>query len=137
MPTPRLGMATSVVDGIIYAMGGGSKVHYPLHNVEVYDPKTDTWMKKAKMPTKRFGPASCVVDGKIYALSGAAGYEVLPVIEEYDQATNTWTCLPNIPNPRVVSACAINNKIYYIGGALTVKPPHPAVSTVEEYIPSE
>jgi len=40
-----------------------------------------------------------------------------------------------MPNPRVASASMVSGKIYYIGRALTIKPPHPAVTTVEEYIP--
>jgi N-acetylneuraminic acid mutarotase len=126
------------VNNKIYAIGGSfGSPNQILSSVEEYDPATDTWTKKAEMSTKRFGPAACVMDGKIYAISGAAGYDVLPIIEKYDQAANTWISLPNMPIPRAASACVINSKIYYIGGALTVKPPHPSVSTVEEYTPSE
>ncbi|MGW8317413.1 MAG: kelch repeat-containing protein, partial [Bacteroidales bacterium] len=54
MPTARLGLATAVVDGKIYAIGG-----YPYANGagmttnEVYDPNTNKWEGRAPMPTGR------------------------------------------------------------------------------------
>lgn len=50
MPTARWGVSTSVVDGKIYAVGGGER-RGPFSTVEEYDPTTDTWTKKADMPT--------------------------------------------------------------------------------------
>jgi hypothetical protein len=44
MPTARLLPATGVVDGKIYAIGGGVGISGPyLATVEVYDPATDAW----------------------------------------------------------------------------------------------
>ena len=133
MPTARLGLATSVVNGIIYAMGGGSEVRQPLSIVEAYDPATDTWTKKAGMPTARCGPGTCLVNGKIYAIGGATGYDLLSTIEIYEPIKDTWTSKTSMFEPRFASFSMLNEKIYAIGGALTIKPPHPAVSTVEEY----
>ena len=42
-----------------------------------------------------------------------------------------------MPEPRVASCYALDGKIYVIGRALTIKPPHPAVSTVEVFNPNE
>jgi N-acetylneuraminic acid mutarotase len=103
--------------------------------VEEYDPFTDTWIRKTDMPTKRFGSSGSVINAKIYVIGGAVGYDALSINEVYDPTTDIWERLPNIPNPRVGSACVLEGKIYYIGGALTVKPPHMAVSTVEVFTP--
>jgi len=57
MPTARVNVSTSVVNGKIYAIGGspGYKQWYDgFTTVEEYDPETDTWSKKADMPTKRY-----------------------------------------------------------------------------------
>ena len=54
MPTPRMLMSTSVVDGIIHAIGGAERVHGTAHTpVEAYDPATDTWTTKAPIPVRR------------------------------------------------------------------------------------
>ncbi|MFX0198059.1 MAG: DUF1668 domain-containing protein, partial [Candidatus Hodarchaeota archaeon] len=56
MPTPRFALSTSVVDGIIYAIGGAGDVNLPYYvTVEAYDPATDAWTTKAPMPTPRAG----------------------------------------------------------------------------------
>ena len=107
MPTPRAGLATSVVDGKIYAIGGQKKekLQRPigftyrlteLPTVEMYDPVTDTWTQKADMPTPR-STRACVVDGKIYAIGGEAigllrGRKPwrLKTVEVYNPATDTW-----------------------------------------------
>ena len=67
MPNPRAGLSTSVVDGIIYAIGG----YNSLSTVEAYDPKTDTWIKKANMLTGRWFLSTSAVNGKIYAIGGS------------------------------------------------------------------
>jgi hypothetical protein len=75
------------------------------------------------------------VKDKIYVIGGAAGYDALSIIEVYNPVTETWRRLPDMPIPKFASGCALNGKFYYIGGALTVKPPHPAVSTVDVFTP--
>jgi N-acetylneuraminic acid mutarotase len=62
MPTARLGLATSVVDGKIYAIGGYAAAVSPgMRTVEEYDPATDTWTTKAPMPTGRHWLSTSVV----------------------------------------------------------------------------
>lgn len=127
MPTGRWLLNTSVVDGKIYAIGGGSKFgEGALGTVEAYDQATDTWSARSGMPTPRQKPASCVVDGKIYVLGGCefhfvSGYdynvECYTTVEEYDPATDTWSEKSPMPTARSFhSACAVDNRIYIIGG---------------------
>ena len=96
----------------------------------------DIWNIKTEMPTKRFGPSGGAVNGKIYVIGGAAGNDALAVNEVYDPNTDIWMKLPDMPVPKFAAACVLNDQIYFIGGALTVKPPHPAISTVEVFTPS-
>ena len=102
MPTPRFGLTTSVVDGKIYAIGGGKTPYGKyLSTLEVYDPTTDTWTTKADMPTARFFHSTSVVNGKIYAIGGAPYAEAsVPTVEEYDPATDTWTRKADMPTSR-------------------------------------
>ena len=136
MPTARLGLSTCALDGKVYAIGGYTAANMPgLTTVEVYDPLTDTWESCAPMPTGRRQHAACLVDGKIYAIGGGASADPLPTIEVYDPESDSWSSLTGMPAPRFCSYCESEGSIYAIGGALTINPPHPGVSTVEVYTP--
>ena len=72
MPTARWGLATAVVNGKIYAIGGGD-VYLPTEaytTVEEYDPDSNTWSTKSPMPVGRIALVACSVDGKIYIPGG-------------------------------------------------------------------
>ena len=85
MPTPRHALATGVVNGKIYAIGGGLPAGTPYTDVEQYDPMTDSWTTKSPMPTPRRAFAASVVNGKIYAIGGVGiGAVGLRTVEEYD-----------------------------------------------------
>jgi len=130
MPTAREGVSTSVVNGIIYAIGGT-----PAGNVvEAYDPATDTWTKKADMPISRVYLSTSAVNGKIYAIGGSGAPST---VDEYNPATDTWTKVPDMLTARMeFSTSAVNGYIYAIGGVTSFDntPPFPAaVSGVEKY----
>ena len=69
MPTPRGALSTSVVDGIIYTIGGW----WGWTTVEAYNPVANTWEKKVPMPTIRSHFSTSVVNGIIYAIGGSKG----------------------------------------------------------------
>ena len=76
----RWWLSTSGVAGKIYVIGGTTSGGGSLSTVEVYDPATDTWTKKADMPTARFAPATSAVNGFIYVIGGTPGIpEELPI----------------------------------------------------------
>jgi N-acetylneuraminic acid mutarotase len=139
MPTPRTWLSSSVVGGKIYAIGGAVDLWgAPLSTVEEYDPATDTWTRKADMPTARLCVSTSAVNGKIYAIGGSAGggqwYQGLTTVEEYDPATDTWTTKADMPTGRTYfSTCAMNGKIYAIGGVKSGDVDN--LSSVEEYDP--
>jgi hypothetical protein len=54
MPTSRDRHSCCAVDGKIYAVGGIGGLWWNIAAVEVYDPVTDTWVKKTDMPTPKF-----------------------------------------------------------------------------------
>ncbi len=57
---PPIDLATSVVGGKVYAIGGyQDAMAAGLTTVEEYDPSTDSWTTKSDMPT---GGAACVPD---------------------------------------------------------------------------
>jgi hypothetical protein len=137
MPTRRLGLSSSVVDGKIYAIGGGNSIEgSAFRTVEEYDPVTDTWTTKTDMPTGRIGHAAGVVNGKIYVIGGAIAEMVItPTVDEYDPAMDTWTTKADMPTARCfLSTSVTHGKIYAIGGE--IYPGDFSVPTVEEYDPA-
>ena len=134
MPTARFGLSTSVVDGRIYAIGGGVLRGVMVGNVQAYDPATDSWVAKASMPADTCFHSTSAVDGKIYAIGGwAPGGDGIDPVVEYDPATDTWRARAEMPTPRkFLSTSAVNGKCNELGGAEIT----PALGTVEEYDPA-
>jgi len=134
MPTTRVNLSSSEVDGIIYAIGGwNGSTFFP--TVEAYDPKTDTWTKKKDMPTARMGLSTSVVDGIIYAIGGwiqAVGPGCFSTVEAYNPKTDTWTRKANMPTARDwLCTSVVDGIIYAIGGWNNLD-----LSKVEAYDPA-
>ncbi len=83
MPTARMFLTTSVVNGRIYAIGGTDDKWNILSTIEEYDPMKDIWTKKTDMPTARCWTSSSAVSGKIYVIGGTSS-GILSTVEEYD-----------------------------------------------------
>jgi N-acetylneuraminic acid mutarotase len=135
MPTERFGLCACVVDGKVYAIGGGRDLFGAyLPTVEVYDPTTDAWTERANLPTARCFLSACVANGRIYAIGGSPSAQTgSSIVEEYDPATDTWTRKANMPTSRTfLSTCVVGETIYAIGGRMY---PGGIVSTVEAYHP--
>ena len=141
MSVPRKQFGIGVVAGKIYVIGGflhprDKKPEDPwrIDLVEIYDPATDTWAKRAKMPTRRDGLEAAVIRGIIYVIGGygwppdGQGGPFLGTIEAYEPRINRWTKMPDMPNLRSVSsAVVVADKIYFIGGTdLQAGDRHPA-----------
>ena len=105
MPNPRNHMGGTVLNGLIYAVGGQhlGNQNTPQSEVDVYDPATNSWSQTAPMPR----PISHVTanvfvrNGLVVVTTGRMANGVLiPNVIEYDPATNTWSELPPVPAPR-------------------------------------
>ena len=128
MPSLRMDFTTAVIDGKIYVMGGRveDEPFNPMATnlVEVYDPLTNKWEKRANMPTARGMTDAVVVDGKIYVLGGYTWRRVpglierfVKSIEEYNPKTDKWCQLPEMPILKGrFATVAVDNEIYTIGG---------------------
>jgi hypothetical protein len=117
MPTARQGLGTSVVNGVIYAVGGFDNAGRPLGTVEAYDSPSDTWTTKASMPTARALLGTSVVNGVIYAMGGSDSTGSSATVEAYDPASDTWTTKASMPTGRLeLGTSVVNGVLYAIGG---------------------
>lgn len=86
MPTARSGTGAEALAGKVHVLGGEGWVEefggvFRAH--EVYDPKSNSWTKVARMLTPRHGFATAQIGSKIYAVSGvnnAGGAGTLSVV---------------------------------------------------------
>jgi N-acetylneuraminic acid mutarotase len=74
MPTGRSGIAGAVVNDCLYVFGGegnGADPNGIFHQVEAYDPATDSWTQLPPMQTGRHGIYAAVIGNVIYLPGGA------------------------------------------------------------------
>jgi len=118
MPTARTSLGTAVVNGKIFAIGGGNH-DGSLNTSEMYDPAKDTWATKASMPTPRASFGIAVCQNKIYCIGDSTSDGVTGVNEVYDPETDTWETKTSMPTARSsLEANVVDGKIYLIGGSI-------------------
>jgi N-acetylneuraminic acid mutarotase len=138
LPTARSYLATSEVNGKIYAIGGWDDTGGAGGTVEQYDPVTDQWTRRADMLYGRAFLDTCVVNGKIYAVGGITNEGEVSIVEEYDPTMNSWIKKTDMPTAiSNLSTCVVNGKIYTIGGSTwdNINSARTTLSMVEEYDP--
>ena len=127
----RSDLASGLVNGKIYAIGGSVQAGWKRKHVEELDHATDTWENRADMLAPRSDFSTNVVDGKIYVVGGADDGSA----EAYHPVADTWDKKAPIPKPRWWFATSIvDGKIYAIGGVRWN--PHRYLDTVEVYDPA-
>lgn len=105
LPTGRSGVAGAVVANCFYVLGGEGNASDPngiFHQVEAYDPATDSWTHLAPMQTGRHGIYAAVIGNTIYLPGGATlqGFGVTGINEAY--VVNAPPAL--VPRMRVILA---------------------------------
>ena len=118
MPTPREHLSSTVLDSLIYVVGGRDfRGPGNLPSLEAYSPETDIWYILESMPTARGGLAAAAMNGKLYAFGGESP-GVFSESEEYDPKTNSWTQVEDMWSPRHgMGAVTVGDTIFIIGGA--------------------
>ncbi len=114
IPTPRWHLASAVIDGKVYALGGVGGYQ----QVEAFDPTTGQWEARAFMTVARAFLGTGVVNGKLYAIGGSR-LNATPsnTVEVYDPATDTWsTRAPMSSGRRGICSSVVEDRIYVFGG---------------------
>jgi len=95
MPTPVFAHAAVVMDGKIYAIGGGTSggsnnIQLVTSNAnQCYDPEVNTWSSLGVMPVGRRALAAAVVGDKIYVIGGGnSSNDAIRDTERYDIAVS-------------------------------------------------
>ena len=119
IPTPRDHLTASVVDGVLYAIGGRINVNYNnnLGINEAYDPSADRWIKKSPLPTARSGITSQTLNGKIFVFGGETGVGTFNQNEAYNPKTDNWkTMEPMLSACHGLGSAVIDGKIHLLNG---------------------
>jgi N-acetylneuraminic acid mutarotase len=114
MPSKRQELATAVLDGKIYVIGGYDIDGNSTATVEVYDPHADTWASAHAIPIAVNHNSAAVAAGKLYSF-GAAGLSA----HVYNPANDTWASVAamNFEHGGTAAVGVIAGKIYVAGGA--------------------
>ncbi|MFQ5705446.1 MAG: kelch repeat-containing protein, partial [Gemmatimonadales bacterium] len=84
-PTPRSRLATAVVNGQIYAIGGYNG-DGPEIAVERYDPTLDTWTRRFPLLRPLQDHTAAAVNGLVYVMGGSGYWDSVASVYVYDPA---------------------------------------------------
>jgi N-acetylneuraminic acid mutarotase len=116
MPVFRQELATGVLDGKVYVLGGYNENHSSTATVEVYNPTINTWTFAHPLPFPVNHNAAAVAGGKLYSFGAGAGQTFV-----YNPGNNSWIARASSHYVHSLTAAVgvIDNKIYIAGGADT------------------
>ncbi len=113
MPTARQELATAVLNGKIYVIGGYDSEGRSTSIVEVYNPATDRWTTAQPVPVAVNHNSAAVAGGKLYSF-GAAG----STASVYNPGSDSWSLVASMAlNHGGTPAVGVfEDKIYVAGG---------------------
>ena len=128
MSVPRHGVACTVLNGKLYAIGGVG-----LSSVEIYDPTSESWSTGPALPSEVNHGTAITVNSKIYLVGGRnASEQSLNQVLCFDPSTIQWTNKVNMPTNRDGGRLVwFENRIWAIGGR-----DGGSINKVESYDPS-
>src|SRR5438445_8546926 len=97
LPLPVDHPSAATLDGQVYLAGGHSNGR---DSARVFRLDGDHWTELAALHIARGGHALIAAQGKLFAIGGNTSRGNVAQAEAYDPATNGWTVLPSLPDPR-------------------------------------
>src|SRR5215470_4956364 len=86
MPMPRQELATGLLAGKVYVIGGYDAVRASTDTVQVYNPTTDTWALAHPIPYAVNHNSAALAGGQLYSFGAGAGETFV-----YDPNSDSWT----------------------------------------------
>lgn len=113
MPSSRQELATAVLGGKVYVLGGYDDNGTPTTTVEAYNPATNSWNEVQPLPFPNNHNAAAVAVGQLFAFGGISNQAFV-----YDAETDSWKPIAsmNFPHGSTPAVGVINDKIYVAGG---------------------
>ena len=113
MPAARQEIASAVLNGLIYVIGGYDSAGQSTSSVFVYNPQSNTWSTAASLPIVNNHGAAAVANGRLFAFGGVSNRAFV-----YNPAGNSWSEVAsmNFEHGNTAAVAVINNKIYVAGG---------------------
>lgn len=123
LPNPRHHMGSTVLSGLIYAIGGQHGHDGPSvaqADVHRYDPATDRWTQVASLPSARnhISNSTFVLQGRIVVMGGLVSHSTSSArVYAYDPVANAWSLMSPLPQASSSGVgAAIDGRLYYSGG---------------------
>lgn len=120
----RTGLATTVVDGKIYILGGHNG-ESPLKLLEVFTPgetvdSRGTWVELPPMLARRTYLSADTLGRRVFAIGGSADGRTLNTLEVFDPEEGVWAywfTMPPMQTKRTLHASAVGNgRLFVCGG---------------------
>ena len=113
MPAARQEIATAVLNGLIYVIGGYDSTGQSTSSVFVYNPQSNAWSTAASLPIVNNHGAAAVANGRLFAFGGVSNRAFV-----YNPAGNSWSEVAsmNFEHGNTAAVAVINNRIYVAGG---------------------
>jgi len=127
MPDARQELATGVLNGKVYVIGGYDADAHSTRTLQVYNPTTDTWTLARPLPVAVNHNAAAVVEGKLYSFGAGTGETFA-----YDPNDNAWftRASSHYVHRGTAAVGVINGRVYVAGGEGT-----PSQRELEVYDP--
>ena len=116
-PTPVTDVRAALLGEKIYVPGGRLKDGTSTNVLEIYDPRHNSWEKRAPIPIPLSAYALASFEGQLYLFGGKNGATYASTVYSYDPKEDHWQERSPLDTPRAFAGTAVlNGKIMVIGG---------------------
>jgi non-specific serine/threonine protein kinase len=121
MPTARQNMASTVLDGTVWVVGGLESASRGSRRVEGYDPVIHGWKAGPDLPVRMHHEMVVTYKGEMIVIGGWKPEGSDPSAETSDRVFalrgGRWQSLPSLNKPRAAGAAAVvGDRIVVVGG---------------------
>lgn len=115
-PSPRLMMASTVLDGKIWILGG-IRHGASLDTAETYDPQTGQWQTQPPLPIPLHHATAATYRGQVLVIGGASEDIGTASGRVFAFADGSWTELPALKYARAgAAATVVGDRLIVVGG---------------------